>query len=85
MIVKIYGMIWAFIAMAAAVTFLMGNFTELTAVVFGFISFGMIFMGMMGVLPSTLANHTPMKKQKPQNPVKEKAARSFPATTVHAR
>lgn len=85
MIVKIYGMIWAFIATAAAVIFLTGNFTQLTAVVFGFISFGMIFMGMMGVLPSTFAHSAPAKKQRHNPPVKERAEESFPATTVHAR
>lgn len=73
MIVKIYGMIWAFIATVAAVIFLTGNFTQMTAVVFGFISFGMIFMGMMGVLPATLSHHEPVKKQMEKAPVKEES------------
>lgn len=85
MIVKIYAMIWALIALSAAAIFLSGNFTQFTAVVFGFISFGMIFMGMMGVLPSTMGHHAPAKRQKPQTPSKEKAEEIFPATTVHAR
>ncbi len=66
-------MIWAFIAMAAAVVFLSGNFTQMTAVVFGFISFGMIFMGMMGVLPATFSHHEPVKRQMEKAPVLEKA------------
>ncbi len=71
MMVKIYAMIWGSIVMAAAIIFLSGNFSQLTAVVFGFISFGMIFMGMMGVLPSTIGHHTPVKKQLEKASVKE--------------
>lgn len=86
MIVKIYGMIWAFIATIAALFALTGNFTELTAVVFGFISFGMIFMGMMGVLPSTMGHNAPKVTKKEKTPVKEeKAVEVFPASAVHAR
>lgn len=86
MIVKIYGMIWAFIAMVAALFVLTGNFSELTAVVFGFISFGMIFMGMIGVLPSTMGHNAPVNMKKEKTPViKENAAEVFPANAVHAR
>lgn len=84
MIVKVYGMIWAFVATVAALVFLTGNFTELTAVVFGFISFGMIFMGMMGVLPSTMGHNAPAKVEKAKAPAKETAKGHFPAA-VHAR
>lgn len=56
MIVKVYAMLWAVIGLAAAALFITGNFSELTAVIFGFISFGMVFMGMMGVLPATIAH-----------------------------
>lgn len=66
-------MIWAFIAMAAAITFLTGNFTEMSAVVFGFISFGTIFMGMIGVLPTMVAHPAPAKKQMQKVPVEKEA------------
>lgn len=55
MYVKLYAAVWGlllFIAVALAVT---GNFTIMTAIVYGFISFGMIFMGMMSVLPSIVS------------------------------
>ena len=56
MIVKIYLSIWGFILLTAAVLFLTGNFNNLTAVVFGFFALGMIFMGMISVLPATVAH-----------------------------
>ncbi len=84
MIVKVYGMIWAFIATVAALFVLTGNFTELTGVVFGFISFGMIFMGMMGVLPSTIGHNAPAKIEKVKAAAKETVKGHFPAA-VHVR
>ncbi len=69
-------MIWTVIATAATVVFLTGNFTQLTSVVFGFIGFGMIFMGIMGVLPATFSHHTPVKQQLEKATVKE-ASKGF--------
>lgn len=59
MMVKLYGLVWLAGIAAVAVTYLSGNMTPTVAVVFGFLSFGAIFMGIMGVLPSTVAeaNH----------------------------
>ncbi len=57
MLVKIYWMLWSAIAIIAALLFVTGNFTIMTLVAFGFISFGMIFMGMMCILPSTVGHH----------------------------
>lgn len=57
MIVKVYGLIWLVGILAAGILFLTGNFTPLVSVVFGFLSFGAIFMGMIGVLPTTEAPH----------------------------
>jgi len=50
-ITKVYFALWGLLFVAAAVIFLIGTMTPMTLVVFGFISFGMVFMGMMGVLP----------------------------------
>jgi hypothetical protein len=58
MLAKIYGILWAAVAFSAGLLFVTGNFTLLTLVVFGFVSFGMIFMGMMCVLPSTVGHHS---------------------------
>jgi hypothetical protein len=49
--------------MAAGIMWLSGVFTLLTAVVFGFIAFGMTFIGMMCVLPSAVS-HPTLKKVK---------------------
>lgn len=61
MIVKIYALIWALGILAVGLFYLTGNFTPFVAVVFGFLSFGAIFMGMMSVLPSTTAHHSSSK------------------------
>lgn len=59
MMVKLYGLMWLVGIVAVAATYLTGNMTPMAAVFFGFLSFGAIFMGIMGVLPSTVAeaNH----------------------------
>ena len=62
--VKIYWTLWAIIAILAVLLFVTGNFTMLTLVAFGFVSFGMIFMGMIAVLPSTVGHHAPPKEPK---------------------
>jgi hypothetical protein len=61
---KIYAMLWATIAVIAALFLVTGNFTMMTLVAFGFVSFGMIFMGMMCVLPSTVTHQAPPKEPK---------------------
>jgi hypothetical protein len=55
--VKAYETIWVAILVFAALVFLTGNMTTMVAVVIGFVAFGMIFAGMMMVLPSTVARH----------------------------
>ena len=54
MSVRVYLGIWALGLLAVAATYLAGLFTPVVAVVFGFMSFGTIFMGMMNVLPAAL-------------------------------
>lgn len=61
MLVKIYEMLWAIIALIAILLLVTGNFSMMTLVAFGFVCFGMIFMGMMSVLPSTVGHHAPLK------------------------
>lgn len=65
MLTKIYALIWLAVAFAAGVFFLTGNFTMVTAVVFGFILFGLVFMGMMSVLPATVAHPAPARERNP--------------------
>lgn len=59
MLTKIYAALWLIVALAAGTLFLTGNFTMLTAVALGFISFGLVFMGMMSVLPTSVAHPAP--------------------------
>lgn len=59
MVSKIYGIICGLFAATAAVLVVTGNFPAITAVVFGFIAFGLIFMGMMFVLPYTITHAAP--------------------------
>lgn len=62
--VKLYGLLWLVIATVALILFLGGVMTMPVVVVFGFISFGMVFMGMIGVLPSMVSHH-PTEVAKP--------------------
>lgn len=57
MLAKIYWYTWLAIALVFAIIFVAGNMTDMVLVVFGFIAFGMTFMGMMGVLPAIIADH----------------------------
>jgi len=57
MVKRIYELIWGLVALAAVVFYWTGGFDAKTAVVFGFICIGLIFMGMMGVLPVTVHQH----------------------------
>lgn len=85
MMVKIYGMLWVLLVVVAALFLLTGNLTPVAGVVFGFIAFGMVFMGMMGVLPSTVGHNAPVKEEKSEAvPVKEKAEKVSPATAATA-
>jgi len=59
MYAKIYWLTWAVLLLAAALFFVAGLMTPFVGVVFGFIAFGMVFMGMMSVLPSTVGHNAP--------------------------
>jgi hypothetical protein len=72
---KIYWTLWAIIGLTALLLFAAGSFTPLVLIAFGFISFGMIFMGMISVLPSTVGHHAPPAAPKIK-PVKVKAERN---------
>ena len=51
MLVKSYWSSWIVFAVMAGIFLSVGSFTMLVAVVFGFIAFGLVFAGMMCVLP----------------------------------
>lgn len=59
---RFYGFLWAVFAITAGILWLGGVFTMLTAVVLGFISFGLTFIGMMCVLPGVVS-HPPVTRK----------------------
>lgn len=56
MITKIYKTLWLIGILFAAGIYFAGLMTEMVQVVFGFLSFGMVFMGMISVLPFTISH-----------------------------
>lgn len=58
MLTKIYLGSWALSMLAAVVVFAMGRMSEMALVVFGFLGFGLVFMGMISVIPSSLHEWT---------------------------
>ena len=62
MITKIYALIWVLGLLAAGVFYLTGNLGPTATIVFGFLTFGMIFMGMISVLPSTVGHDEAVKR-----------------------
>lgn len=65
MSIKFYGFLWTLFVVSAGVLWLGNVFTMLAAVIFGFIAFGLIFTGMMCVLPATVS-HPAVRKAKTQ-------------------
>lgn len=76
--VKIYGMLWLAFFLFAAVLYAGGLLTLSAGVIFGFVAFGMVFMGMIGVLPALVSHPSPVRS----TPEKVKAA---PATEPSPR
>lgn len=56
MLVKLYWSVWAAFGLVAMILLLTGNISPMTIVVLGFVAFGLIFLGMMNVLPSIAAH-----------------------------
>ena len=52
MIVRSYMFLWFMVILTATILFVSGEFSLLIGVIFGFICFGLTFMGMISVLPS---------------------------------
>ena len=62
MLVKIYWTVWVVMAFGAAIIFGAGYFTAVVGVAFGFIAFGVVFMGMIAVLPAMVSHPAPRKR-----------------------
>ena len=61
MLVKIYALIWVLGLTAATALYATGNLTPVVQVVFGFLTFGAVFLGMMNVLPETVVHSSAEK------------------------
>lgn len=61
MLVKLYWLMWLLGILAVGIFYMTGNFTMTVAIVFGFLSFGAIFMGIIGVLPISETHNSPTK------------------------
>jgi hypothetical protein len=61
MIVKVYALIWVLGILAAGICYLTGNLGPMMTIVFGFLTFGMVFMGMISVLPIVSTHHSESK------------------------
>lgn len=59
---RFYSYLWIAFAAAAGIFGIAGFFTMLTLVVFGFIAFGLVFAGMICVLPGTVSHPHPEMK-----------------------
>lgn len=61
MVIKIYKALWFIVSLMAAGIYFSGLMSEMMLVVFGFLLFGMIFMGMIGILPLTISHPVEVK------------------------
>jgi hypothetical protein len=68
MLIKIYVVLWMLLGLAVGVVAFTGNFTNLTATIFGFVSMPLIFAGMIIVLPGTLM-HAPENEEHSAKPM----------------
>ena len=58
MLERIYFSLWALLILTVGIFYVAGGLSTLTIVVFGFILFGLTFMGMIGVLPFWASHHS---------------------------
>ena len=65
MLVKVYWFLWMMLALSAMLLFITGYLTPMAVIVYGFLAFGLTFMGMIGVLPLTVTHPAEPKTPKP--------------------
>ncbi len=64
---RFYSYLWIAYAAAAGFLWIAGMFTMLTLVVFGFVAFGLVFAGMICVLPGVVS-HPPTQSESKRAP-----------------
>jgi hypothetical protein len=80
MLPRSYGFLWVLFFASAAALWLGGAFTLTALIAYGFIAFGLVFTGMMCVLPNVVSQ--PAHKEAKPRRVKQAAA---PPRTVTVR
>lgn len=80
---KFYNFLWVLYFVSAVVMWLSGVLTMLAIVVFGFVAFGLVFIGMMCVLPGAVSHPTPEKARmaKPEKAMKKAPQRQAKAAS----
>lgn len=65
---KFYAFLWTLFLAVIGITWLSGMFTIWATIAYGFVSFGMVFMGMMLVLPfvATHGENAALKHDEPK-------------------
>ena len=72
---RFYGFLWVLFWVFAAIFWLAGMFTMLVAVVFGSIAFGLVFVGMMCVLPAHVSHPEAPRAKLPAAKIEPRAAK----------
>ncbi len=84
---RFYGFLWVLFAVSAGILWLAGVFSMLTLVVFGFIAFGLVFVGMMCVLPGNVSHPVADRKkttaEKKQPRAAREKVRATPVSHIH--
>jgi hypothetical protein len=76
-----YGFLWILFFASAGILWLGGVFTMTAVIVFGFIMFGLVFTGMMCVLPGEVS-HTAIRHKQPGATKRHEPRPSSRAATV---
>lgn len=84
MIVKVYGTLWLALLLISAILYVAGSFTLTVALTMQFIAFGMVFMGMIGVLPALVSHPAPDKTAPTKSTAADAAAPSPLGAAKHA-
>jgi hypothetical protein len=59
MVTKIYFSLWILGIIAAGILYFTGNLTPFFKVLFGFFTFGAVYLGFLSVIPSTIFHGEP--------------------------
>lgn len=66
MLVRLYEFLWILFAASAILLFAAGYMTPIAVVLYGFIAFGMVFMGMISLLPATSGHNAQAPAENPE-------------------